>query len=367
MEYIEIFKNLRTNNKYGRKSPHKAVLMLTVIELFERNALSENIITYNDLLKSTFVKVWNKVLPNESRFHPIAYLPFWYLQNDSFWHIIPKSGKEEVLSLMRDVNQKPSESIIYSSVECAMLDEDLYFILTIPSGRLLLRKVLLENYTDLTVDEINDFSNRILKDNYNNPSSENIDETTRDDILRSNKREVNYVVVNQFNELSKGLQIVVNFQYYSFLMNYRNYRQQFEEYFPNVYELYDKIINHSIKKNDIESNFSFMYENFLSDLKVALISEEGGYDFIDAINLALGYLHGEIVDEEEKETEVEKENCLIVPDEPVEEQIEVDDEDFGDDKINNDLDIEKENFEIEQVYLDHKGNVIRIEKGSSSL
>ena len=99
MDYVEAFKNLKTNNKYGRKSPHKAVLMLTVIELYEKNILTENEIWYDDSLKSLFQNVWNKVLPHEPTFHPDAYLPFWYLQSDSFWHIVPKRGKEDITRL----------------------------------------------------------------------------------------------------------------------------------------------------------------------------------------------------------------------------------------------------------------------------
>lgn len=65
MDYIEAVKNLKTNNKWGRKSPHKAVLMLTVIELYEKNVLMDNEIRYDETLKSAFLNMWNMVLPNE--------------------------------------------------------------------------------------------------------------------------------------------------------------------------------------------------------------------------------------------------------------------------------------------------------------
>ena len=55
MDYIDAFKNLKTNNKWGRKSPHKAVLMLTVIDLFEMNILMDNDISYDETLRSTFL------------------------------------------------------------------------------------------------------------------------------------------------------------------------------------------------------------------------------------------------------------------------------------------------------------------------
>ena len=31
MDYVEAFENLKPNEKYGRKTPHKAVLLLTII------------------------------------------------------------------------------------------------------------------------------------------------------------------------------------------------------------------------------------------------------------------------------------------------------------------------------------------------
>ena len=70
MDYIETFKNLKTNNKYSRKSPHKAVLLLAIIDMYENNVLLDNELFYDETLKSAFLKVWNKVLPEEATFLP---------------------------------------------------------------------------------------------------------------------------------------------------------------------------------------------------------------------------------------------------------------------------------------------------------
>lgn len=157
MDYIEAVKNLKTNNKWGRKSPHKAVLMLTVIELYEKNILMENEIRYDETLKSTFLKIWNLVLPNEPLFHPEAYLPFWYLQSDNFWHIVPIRGKEDILSLMRDTNIKPSEAKLIDSVKYAELDEDLYFLMTLPSGRSSLKELCWKPIRLLLINRLKDW------------------------------------------------------------------------------------------------------------------------------------------------------------------------------------------------------------------
>ena len=308
MDYIEAFKNLRTNNKYGRKSPHKAVLMLTVIELFEQNVLSENEIFYDDTLKSMFLKVWNRVLPDEPLFHPEAYLPFWYLQSDSFWHIVPSRGKEDILSLMRDINIKPSEAKLYDCVKYAELDDDLYFLMSLPSGRSSLKRALLETYTTLSKGQINrmaesvdnaiDYSASALSD-YEKIISKEIYET-KDNVVN-----VDEEIFLSFNGLSEDLQITLNYEYYSFLKKHRSEREMFKEVCPTVFDLYHNIVNHPKRKDEITPSVAFLYENFLSDLKIALMSEDGSMELIDNIGEAITLLRGNINNVESTDPVVE--------------------------------------------------------------
>ena len=110
MDYLEAFRNLRPNMKYGRKSPQKAILLLAIIEMYENSVLSDNEIVYDETLKGTFLKVWNKVLPEDTALLTEAYIPFWYMQNEDFWHVVPMRGKEDILLLLKDDQIKPSES-----------------------------------------------------------------------------------------------------------------------------------------------------------------------------------------------------------------------------------------------------------------
>lgn len=295
MDYIDAFKNLKTNNKYGRKSPHKAILMLTVIELYEKNILTDNVIHYDDTLKSMFMKIWNRVLPDEPLFHPEAYLPFWYLQSDSFWHIVPIRGKEDILSLMRDNNIKPSETKLYDSVNYAELDEDLYFLMTLPSGRSSLKKVLLETYTTLSDTQIErladskdnaiDYYATALSD-YKKILAIDNDEGKITTTMTDNE------LADQFQCLNEDVQLALNIVYFTFLKKHPNEREMFKEVCPTVYDLLDKIVNHPIKQGEITPSFSFVYDNFLSDLKVALLSEDGSIELIDKIEEAIGLLRG---------------------------------------------------------------------------
>lgn len=335
MDYIEAVKNLKTNNKWGRKSPHKAVLMLSVIELYEKNILMDNEIRYDETLKSTFLKIWNLVLPNEPLFHPEAYLPFWYLQSDNFWHIVPIRGKEEILSLMRDTNIKPSEAKLIDSVKYTELDEDLYFLMTLPSGRSSLKRALLETYTTLTNNQIERLAES--KDNAIDYSVTALTEYEK--ILSKNTVEkrmestrVDDELVRQFQCLNEDVQLALNIVYFTFLKKHRNEREMFKEVCPTVYDLLDKIVNHPIKQGDIAPSFAFIYDNFLSDLKVALLSEDGSVELVDKIGEAIEILRGNnSQDQEESQSEEAPAEIADVP--------------FDD-------------LRVEHVYLDERGKVI---------
>ena len=295
MDYIEAVKNLKTNNKWGRKSPHKAILLLAVIELYEKNILMDNEIRYDETLKSTFLEMWNMTLPNESLFHPDVYLPFWYLQSDNFWHIVPYRGKEDILTLMRDTNIKPSEAKIVDSVKYVELDEDLYFLMTLPSGRSTLKRALLETYTTLSNKQIERLAES--KDNaidYSVTALSDYEKILSQDI-EDNKIESTIVddeLVGQFQCLNEDVQLTLNIVYFTFLKKHRNEREMFKEICPTVYNLLDKIVNNPVKQGEITPSFAFIYENFLADLKVSLLSDNDSVELLDKIGEAIEILRG---------------------------------------------------------------------------
>ena len=293
MNYLEAFRNLRPNIKYGRKSPMKAILLLAIIEMYEDGVLSDNEIVYNETLKDTFLRVWNKVFPEDTALLTEAYIPFWYMQNEDFWHVVPVCGKEDILLLFKDDQIKPSESKISSSVQYVELDEDLFFLLTVPSGRSSLKRALLETYTNLSnrmIDKLSESS-----DNSVDHSAIAMDEYT--ELLRSSEKthKVQDSSSNNgqlvFAQLDEEIQLTMFLEYYKFLKKHRQEREMFKELFPRVEDLYNSIVNSPIKHGEILQSFSFVYENFLGDLKIALMSEDGSVDLIDSINDAICILN----------------------------------------------------------------------------
>lgn len=269
---------------------------MAIIEMYENSVLSDNEIVYDETLKDTFLKVWNKVLPEDAVLLTEAYIPFWYMQNEDFWHVVPVRGKEDILLLLKDDQIKPSESKIYDCVQYVELDEDLFFLLTMPSGRSSLKRALLETYTNLSnrmIDKLSEAS-----DNSVDHSAIAMDEYKN--LLRTSEK--GQKVQNSsssseqplFAQLDEEIQLTIALEYYKFQKKHRQEREIFKELFPNVEDLYKRIVTYPIKQGEVLQSFSFVYENFLGDLKIALMSEDGSMGLIDSINDAIRILNDEL-------------------------------------------------------------------------
>ena len=103
---------------------------------------------------------------------------------------------------MRDNNLKPSEAKLSDSVKYAELDEDLYFLMTLPSGRSSLKRALLETYTNLSERQIERMSESI--DNAIDYSTSALSDYEK--ILSNEKDTKNMVSVETDNELVRHFQ-----------------------------------------------------------------------------------------------------------------------------------------------------------------
>lgn len=304
MDYIEAFRNLKPNTKYSRKSPQKAILLLAIIDMFDDNILQDNEIKYNETLKKTFLKVWHRILTGDTTFSSEAYLPFWYMQSEEFWHVVPVRGKEKFLSLVKDEQISPSEANLYECVRHVELDEDLYFMLTMPSGRSSLKRALLETYSELSPMAIDSLSES--SDNSTDSSAiamskykEMLDASEKGRSASAFIKKGDNILI--FAQLDEDIQITFNLEYYKFLKNHRQEREMFKEMCPTVEELYKNIVVSQVKQDEIGPSLATLYDNFLCDLKIALMSDDGSIDIIDKIDEALVALRGETPEEQETE------------------------------------------------------------------
>lgn len=144
-DYVRRFARLRTNRNRkvwseatAHQAPHKPILLLCVLDLFDSGEIPSNLIEISDDLAELFSRYWERVLPF-SRLGNLA-LPFFHVQGDGFWHLLPRqegiATGSQITSLTR----------LREEIVGARLDERLYDLVRSGENRDRLRRVLTETY-----------------------------------------------------------------------------------------------------------------------------------------------------------------------------------------------------------------------------
>ena len=139
-KYIDQFKKINVAKRDGLKAPHKAVLLLAVIDLVERGVFTTPKIELIEELEFAYQNTWDRYVYNTQTFQPRLTTPFWHLSNEDFWRLRTYSG------------QPVSETDYASSVKSmrekiyALLDVVLFEELKKSENRAKLRVTLISNY-----------------------------------------------------------------------------------------------------------------------------------------------------------------------------------------------------------------------------
>ena len=141
-----LLKNIQSLNqgqtRYGQ-APHKPVLLLAVIDGFEKGYLIGREIPISEELVTSFHDYWRFLVT--TKHSPTFAMPFFYLKNESsgFWKLNNVPGK-----LIPDTKNYSGKSIraLTKTVQSASLSEELYSLLSNNEERQKLRRLLLERY-----------------------------------------------------------------------------------------------------------------------------------------------------------------------------------------------------------------------------
>ena len=122
----------------GNFRPHKALLLLAVLDLFEQGTLQSAHIFYNDSLKAAFTSRFKQFASENDRDR--SYAPFFHLRSQSFWSLTPCEGMETVLEKTPTVGG-PGQ--LMEIVKNAVLSEEMLSLLTTPARRETLKSFLI--------------------------------------------------------------------------------------------------------------------------------------------------------------------------------------------------------------------------------
>lgn len=121
------------------RAPHKALLLLSVADLYAANLMRANLIQLTDDLVQLFNRYWTVIMGWGAQ-TTIA-LPFFHMRSEGFWHLVAKPGQESIISTSK---QMRSITRMRETILGAVLDEDLHMLLLSPTAREQLRNVLIE-------------------------------------------------------------------------------------------------------------------------------------------------------------------------------------------------------------------------------
>lgn len=92
--YVDHFTSLKTARVAGKKAPHKAVLLLAIMELVEKGIITSPRIELTEKLEDSFGRVWKRYVGYSLIFQPKVATPFWHMQNEPFYRLYTTGGKK---------------------------------------------------------------------------------------------------------------------------------------------------------------------------------------------------------------------------------------------------------------------------------
>lgn len=139
--YIDLLSHMSVNKNKSKTAPHKAVLLLTIIDMIETGEINSPFIQINDKLIENFRRVWHAHVSSHSGYEPRMAYPFFHLSSSPFWELVKTpsyQGKTEystIKALERD----------YSG---AIIDVGLFRNMKDPISRKEIRTLLKSIYLD---------------------------------------------------------------------------------------------------------------------------------------------------------------------------------------------------------------------------
>ena len=140
--YIDCFSSLNTMKKCGKPAPHKALLLLSVIDLVERGIITDCRIPLSDELIRQFKRNTSALLGKSKLFQPVANYPYYHMKSEPFWQLVANPNCQI------DKISNYSLPNLRANIAYARMEQELFDLLQNPNVRAKLRVTLITKYLD---------------------------------------------------------------------------------------------------------------------------------------------------------------------------------------------------------------------------
>ena len=141
--YTNLFQNLYVNKQRGKYAPHKAVMLISVMELIGEGLIKSNQIEFSEELEGRFKRNWQRYVGESDIFKPNAGTPFWHLKSEPFWTLVPFIGGEDILESLKRTNPY-SPGTIRQHIKFAVIEKQVFELMSHVEMRVLLINTLVE-------------------------------------------------------------------------------------------------------------------------------------------------------------------------------------------------------------------------------
>ena len=138
--YINCFSVLHTMKMQEKPAPHKALLLLSVIDLVERGVITDSRILLSDTLENQFKHNTVLHLGDSTTYDPKINYPYYHMRSEPFWELVSTTANP-----VSDISNY-STSNLKKHIAYARIDTELQQLLKDSSARTELRSVLISNY-----------------------------------------------------------------------------------------------------------------------------------------------------------------------------------------------------------------------------
>ena len=153
-QYLSDFSSLHTAVSKGKPAPHKALLLLAVLDMVEDGSLPFNRIVLTDALVRRFDVMVKRYLGNSTIFRPNIGMPYFHMQHEPFWELVPAQDAlgmvaEDVAGnkrIFRTPSTNYSQKSLRENFAYARLDADLFQLMQNPDAAAKLRVTLISKY-----------------------------------------------------------------------------------------------------------------------------------------------------------------------------------------------------------------------------
>lgn len=138
--FTTTFTSLHTAKIAGKQAPHKAVLLLSIMEQVEAGIVTSPRVELTDALERSFMQMWRRYIGTSIIFTPKVATPFWHLQNEPFYRLYMNNGQ-----LINGGTGRYSIPWLRENTY-AMLDDKLFHLMQDENARAELRVALVSTY-----------------------------------------------------------------------------------------------------------------------------------------------------------------------------------------------------------------------------